>query len=89
MLTLSFSEFDPKAASGIPLSRLQRQDRSSLLSHRRTDEIVTRVTDILDREQRRSLARCEGKRGDAGLKGGNPFLKHRLGRIHDAGANVA
>src|SRR6185437_13887538 len=54
----------------------------------RTDEIVTRVTDVLDRDQRCGLARGEGKRCDAALKGRNPFLKHRLSRVHDAGIDI-
>src|SRR3984957_8739971 len=43
----------------------------------RTDEVITGMTDVLDRKQRRRLPGGERQCGDA-------FFQHRLSRIHDA-----
>ena len=54
-----------------------------------TDEIVAGVADVLHGEQRGRLARGERERGDAAFERGDALLEHRLGRVHDAGVDVA
>ena len=53
------------------------------------DEIVARLADVLNGEQRGGLARGESQRSDAAIEGGDALLEHRGGRVHDAGIDVA
>jgi hypothetical protein len=47
------------------------------------------VADVLDREQRGRLARAERQRRDAALERRDALLEHVVGRVHDAGVDVA
>jgi anti-sigma factor RsiW len=47
------------------------------------------MTDVLDREERRGLSRGERQRGHAAFQRGDAFFQNRLGRIHNAGVDIA
>ena len=53
------------------------------------DDFVAGVAQRQDRQRFRKLTRRRRQRADATFERGNALLKHVVGRVHDAGVDVA
>ena len=53
------------------------------------DEVVARLAEVLDREERGRLAGAERERSDPALELRDALLEHRVGRVHYPGVDVA
>ena len=76
--------FDPHRAQ-----RVLEQVPGAAINIGRADEIVAGVADVLHREQRGRLPGSHRERRHAALERRHPLLQHGLGRIPDAGVDVA
>ena len=52
-------------------------------------ELVARLHDGVEDQELGRVARCDRERGGAAFEGRDLGLEHRLGRVHDAGIDVA
>ena len=86
---LRVGRIDETAFDAHRLHGVGEQVPGAAVEIRRGDEIVAGMADVLDREQRRRLARAQRQRGDAALEGGDPRLQHVVRRVHDAAVDVA
>jgi hypothetical protein len=55
----------------------------------RGDEVVARAHDGVEHQKLRGMARGHGQRCGAAFKRGDALFEHGLGRVHDAGVDVA
>ena len=76
--------FDAHGAHGV-----LKQIPGAAIDVGRAQKIIAGVTDVLHRKQRRRLPRGETECGHAAFERGDALLQHGLGRIHDAGVDVA
>ncbi len=71
------------------LERVGEQVPSAAVKVGRRNDVVASVGDVLQRERRRGLAARHRQRGDAAFERGDALLEHVVGRVHDAGVDVA
>ena len=86
---LGIGRIDEAHLDPLVLQRVGEQIPGAAIQVGRTDHVVARLGDVLDRQRRRRLARSHGQRRDPALERGNALFQHVGGRIHQAGIDVA
>ena len=86
---LRIVRIDEADLDALVLERVGEQIPGAAIKVGRGDDIVADFGEVLQREGRSRLPARQRQRPDAALERGDPLLEHVVGRVHDAGVDVA